>query len=104
MLYDSCRVTCNSSRSSATQQTPTNETLNLIFNNLYPYTNYTCCVETRYTDETENDYACATNTTFEGIPGPPTNLVATPSLEQCQEVRFSWDLPPEDERNGNTFL
>lgn len=61
-------------------------------------------METRYTDETENDYACATNVTREGIPGPPTNLVATPSLERCQEVRLSWDLPPEDERNGNTSL
>ena len=81
-------------------QTQDGTTFNLIFNNLNPYTNYTCCVETLYTDETENNFDCATNITFEGIPGPPTNLVATPSLQQCNQVQFTWDLPPPDERNG----
>ena len=82
-------------------QTQDGTTSNLIFTSLYPYTNYTCCVETLYTDETENAFACATNITFEGISGPPINLVATPSLEQCNQVTFTWDLPPEDERNGD---
>ena len=58
-------------------------------------------METLYTDMTENAFDCATNITLEGIPGPPTNLVATPSLEQCTQVTFTWDLPPEDERNGS---
>lgn len=95
------RATCNSTRSLSTVQTQDGTTFNLIFNNLYPYTNYTCCVETLYTDSTENDFDCATNITFEGIPGPPTNLIATPSLEQCNQVRFMWDPPPTDEQNGD---
>ena len=82
-------------------QTQDGTTFNLIFNNLYPYTNYTCCVETLYTDSTENDFDCATNITLEGIPGPPTNLIATPSLEECNQVRFMWDPPPTDEQNGD---
>ena len=99
--FVSNRATCNSTRSLSTMQTQDGTTFNLIFSNLYPYTNYTCCVETLYSDSTENDFDCATNITFEGIPGPPTNLIATPSLEQCNQVTFMWDLPPTDEQNGD---
>lgn len=49
-----------------TLQTLDGSTYYLIFNGLSPYTNYTCCVETLYTDESENAGACATNATFEG--------------------------------------
>ena len=34
------------------------------------------------------------------VPGPPTNLMAMPSMSICNEVLFNWNLPPEDERNG----
>ena len=121
----SSRLTCNSTRSSTVLQTQDNSTFNLIANNLYPYTNYSCCVEAQYTDETENANVCATVATLEGckslllfvclfafkhsniffaVPGPPTNLMAVPSTSVCNEVLFNWNLPPEDERNGITHI
>ena len=115
------RLTCNSTRSNTILQTQDNSTFNLIVNNLYPYTNYSCCIEAQYTDETENANVCATVTTLEGcksilflfalivnhsnvftVPGPPINLMAAPSTSVCNEVLFSWNLPPEDEQNGIT--
>lgn len=66
VLHYLYRVTCNSTRSSSSLQTPDGTIFNLAFNALYPYTNYTCCVETLYTDVSENAFACAMNTTYEG--------------------------------------
>lgn len=60
------RLTCNSTRSSHLIQTQNNSTFNLIVNNLYPFTNYTCCVEAQYTDEVENALVCTSVTTLEG--------------------------------------
>ena len=34
------------------------------------------------------------------MPGPPANLVANPSVSDCNEALFSWNPPPEDEQNG----
>lgn len=34
------------------------------------------------------------------MPGLPTNPVAAPSVQNCNEVRFNWNPPPEDEQNG----
>ena len=60
------RLTCNSTRSNTVSQTQDNSTFNLLVTNLYPYTNYSCCIEAQYTDETENANACATVATLEG--------------------------------------
>ena len=38
------------------------------------------------------------------VPGPPTNPIAMPSVSICNEVLFSWNLPPEDEQNGTIQL
>ena len=34
------------------------------------------------------------------VPGMPTNLSATTSLQVCQKAIFTWNPPLENERNG----
>lgn len=98
------------------------QTFTQVLQSLTPFSNYTCCVEAIYTDQGENAEVCRTTSTLEGgiqlnlhykplnsifflfvcfsVPGPPTNLQAQPSSTTCGEVTLTWDLPPEDERNG----
>lgn len=95
------RVTCNSTRSSTSLQTPDGTVFNLIFSSLYPYTNYTCCVETFYTDMSENAFACAMNTTFEGgmyillvykIYTMMSDIIPITCIMQYLDLRLLWSL------------
>lgn len=40
------------------------------------------------------------NFAIHAVPGPPTNLVPEPSLDDCTQVTLRWNPPLPDEQNG----